>query len=293
MMRQLKQYIRDVNALLRSNTAKHRWQLFFIYNKLCIKNIIYTKLFKIKTKKSQVMDYIVVYDNFNSFFSMFSEIFMHNIYLSNIKKRNPIIIDCGANIGLATLFFKQQFPEAAITCFEPDPDTFRILQENIHSNNLKNIQLYNCAVSNKKMKSRLYRYGAFRGSPGNTIDDKYINFDRVGEQIVDCIPLSSLNFNKIDILKIDIEGTEGKVIHDLARTGCLRKISIIIMEYHYNEYCKDNKLSDILAALEKNGFRYIINPDSLINDHITVQECLKQKRYVLIVTCFKKEAEIE
>lgn len=42
----------------------------------------------------------------------------------------PLVIDCGANIGLATLWFARQFPEAAICAIEPDASNFELLKAN-------------------------------------------------------------------------------------------------------------------------------------------------------------------
>jgi FkbM family methyltransferase len=49
--------------------------------------------------------------------------------LSNSEK--PIIIDAGANIGLATLWFKAQYPKATIISIEPDAENFAVLKENV------------------------------------------------------------------------------------------------------------------------------------------------------------------
>lgn len=43
----------------------------------------------------------------------------------------PIIADIGANIGAASLWFKQQFPDAAVVAVEPDPDNAAILRQNL------------------------------------------------------------------------------------------------------------------------------------------------------------------
>lgn len=43
----------------------------------------------------------------------------------------PLIIDCGANIGLASMWFANAFPEARIIAVEPDQDNFALLQQNV------------------------------------------------------------------------------------------------------------------------------------------------------------------
>ena len=43
-------------------------------------------------------------------------------------KEAPVILDCGANIGLSVIYFKQLYPNSKITAFEPDPDVFKVLK---------------------------------------------------------------------------------------------------------------------------------------------------------------------
>jgi FkbM family methyltransferase len=46
------------------------------------------------------------------------------------KLKVPLIIDCGANIGLASIWYAQKFPRAKIIAVEPEPENFRILAMN-------------------------------------------------------------------------------------------------------------------------------------------------------------------
>jgi FkbM family methyltransferase len=59
-------------------------------------------------------------------------------------------LDCGANIGLATLFFKRLYPESEIHAFEPDPETFKMLRRNVEQNSLSYVYLYNVALSDQQ-----------------------------------------------------------------------------------------------------------------------------------------------
>jgi len=286
----INQYFRDLHKLVENRNCTNKTRLFFTYNRYVLKNILFTKLFKIKTHSDCFVGYKINYDNFNSFFAMFSEIFLHNIYGEmQIKTKNPVIVDCGANIGIATLYFKYKYPEAEIISFEPDPKTFLLLKKNIQDNNLDKVQIYNQALSNSNGKIKFYSYGDFEGSPGNTIQKQFVNFTNVKEHEVDCIKLSSLGLKHIDLLKIDVEGAEGRIVRDLAESGLLANVDKISLEYHYGTKSQDNNLSYILEKLEERGFDYVINPDSLTNDYIAVEDCMNAGRYVLIINCFKRK----
>src|SRR5436309_4261583 len=56
-----------------------------------------------------------------SFLVSFYEIFGRQLYRFSPRRERPTILDCGANIGVAILYWKQAFPEAEIVAFEPDP----------------------------------------------------------------------------------------------------------------------------------------------------------------------------
>src|SRR5207245_10137412 len=55
--------------------------------------------------------------------------------------RPKIILDIGSNIGASIIYFHRQFPDANIFGFEPHPDTFRILQENVAD--LRGVTIFN------------------------------------------------------------------------------------------------------------------------------------------------------
>jgi len=55
-----------------------------------------------------------------SFIYQFREILVEESYLFNCTKTNPVIIDCGSNIGLSGIYFANRFKDAAIYCIEAD-----------------------------------------------------------------------------------------------------------------------------------------------------------------------------
>jgi tRNA1(Val) A37 N6-methylase TrmN6 len=61
----------------------------------------------------------------------YAEIFEKGIYTFNSTNPNPVIIDCGANMGLSLLFFSINYPNAKIYAFEPDVSVLEYLERNI------------------------------------------------------------------------------------------------------------------------------------------------------------------
>ena len=182
-----------------------------------------------------------------SFAYQIKEIFVNEIYKFKSDNLKPIIYDCGSNIGLSVLYFKEVYPNAIIKAFEPDSNIFLLLRQNLKG--LKKIQYYNKAVwvNNKNLtfNSDGADGGSLLGSSKNKVVVKAIRLKNLLEKE-----------NNIDFLKIDIEGAEIEVIKDCQRS--LDKVQNIFIEYHSFINMKQS-LQIILEILTKNGFRYYLD----------------------------------
>lgn len=136
------------------------------------------------------------------------------------KKDAPLIIDAGAHIGMMMLWFKWNYPAAEIICFEPNPETFKILTLNVEENNLEDITLVNAALSNHTGETTLY--GFMNQSDADTransiISDWGKRGDLTTGCTVKCVQLSDYLTEPVDFLKLDIEGAEYSVLHDTGK----------------------------------------------------------------------------
>lgn len=158
---------------------------------------------------------------------IFNEIFIYKEYEFDLDKKPKLMIDIGANIGLTTLLFKNKYPDCKIIAIEPDVDNFKILQKNCEK--LKDVILINAAVWSSKTKIILkdpFNYGACGlVSYENTDTDDFINSVTIDDIIRD------YNIDRIDILKIDVEGAE-KEIFKANYTGFLDITNNILIELH-------------------------------------------------------------
>jgi FkbM family methyltransferase len=184
---------------------------------------------------------------------MFEEIFLRRQYSFESAKERPLIVDVGSNIGLSILFFKRLFPDAAILGFEPDPAAFRLLRRNVDANGLRDVSLLDVAVYDGADSVQLYGDPATPGSPqGST------RRGRVGgtSQKVRATRLSDHLAGPVDYLKLDVEGAEAVVIAELERSGKLGLVERMAIEYHHHVEEGEDRLGDLLAILERNGFGY-------------------------------------
>ena len=194
-----------------------------------------------------------------SFFSMYKEIIKSEIYKFKSDSRKPLIIDCGANIGLGILYFKKRFPEAKIIAFEPDTKIFDILKYNIQSFDFSDVDLINKALWSEETKLNFFSEGADAGHIANINDNDQKNIINIST-----VRLKNYLNNKVDFLKLDIEGAEYEVLNDCR--NLLGNVQNLFVEYHsFSD--SEQKLFEILQILKEAGFRYYIHPVGALSPH--------------------------
>ena len=184
-----------------------------------------------------------------SFVYQYREIFLYEFYAFNTNAVQPVIYDCGANIGSSVLYFKKKYPQAKITAYEPSPKVYRLLEANVKKNNLRDIRLNQQAVWIKEEMLTFNDEGADGGSIYAVSNTQKVNI-----QAIDFLETMQKE-DKIDFLKIDIEGAEHELIPHIA--PALHKVENIFIEYHsFNGQVQ--RLDNILTILTQHQFRYFI-----------------------------------
>lgn len=181
-----------------------------------------------------------------AFYDTYKEIFEKNIYEFNTNSSNPIIIDCGSNMGVSVLYFSKKFPNAKILAFEPDETVLPFLEKNIQSQSLQNVELVKKAVWIEEKELSFYTDNGLGGRIG-------IEYNNQTPTKIKAVRLKEFLNQPIDMLKIDIEGAEYEVIKDCEDN--LFNVKHIFLEYHsfFNE---EQHLEDILSIFKRQGFRY-------------------------------------
>ena len=185
-----------------------------------------------------------------SFFWQFNEIFVKDSYQFPRTTSNPVIIDCGSNVGCSIAYYVQKYPGATVIGFEPDASIFKYLTQNISFNQFQGVELHQKAVWVSDGTVSFNSEGAdggsiSQGSSSGNIES--VDLNRILEGI-----------ESVDFLKIDIEGAEVKVVPNIAEN--LHKVRNIFIEYHaYKD--ETMALSAILKTLEENHFDYTIESE--------------------------------
>lgn len=183
----------------------------------------------------------------------FGEVFLEEEYFFKADNDAPVIVDCGANIGLATLYFKLVFPKARITAIEANPATFKTLTANVSDNKLSNVETLNVAVTGgdeTEVALIFAEAGDLRSTRMKELHGKSAN--EVKEIIVPARRLSVILPASVDLLKMDIEGSEHDVIDEI--TPKLGQIKNVIIEYHYAAGGGRRSLGEFILLLESAGF---------------------------------------
>jgi FkbM family methyltransferase len=207
--------------------------------------------------KADLLGFQVTYLGEAPFRWALREVFFHGDYLFDAGTDSPVILDCGANIGLATLFFKRLYPKARISCFEPDPTTSSILKQNIDQNHLQQVTVHNLMLSNVDGEHSFYVAAGLDGSlrmsgtPGRISDYREIRV-KAGR-------LSDYIDGPVDLLKLDVEGAEFEVMSDLKSSGKISQIRRMVIEYHHKIAGKASCMAKFLTLLEEEGFEYQIS----------------------------------
>jgi FkbM family methyltransferase len=185
-----------------------------------------------------------------SFCSCYQEVFGNHIYAFQPTTDRPYIIDAGANIGLAVIYFKQHFPFSRILAIEADPRLFSVLRQNVTAAGYDDVELVNKAVWTTEAGIDFFQEGADAGRIPRSDDAG------VGPRIrVPTVRLSALLTTHVDFLKLDIEGAEIDVLRESG--PLLGNVEHLFVEYHSFER-EPQRLDTLLSLLREYGFRVYI-----------------------------------
>ena len=155
----------------------------------------------------------IILRRYTTDFHAFRQIFFHNELneLINFIGTESIstILDAGANVGMTALKLETVYPGAKMYCIEPDANNFRTLEANITYNSLNAIAVQT-AVWSKSAK--LYFDHTFRDGREWSIT---VTENNTGSHSIEAVSINDLvrifNLRQIDLLKMDIEGSEKEI----------------------------------------------------------------------------------
>jgi FkbM family methyltransferase len=211
-----------------------RLRLIARYYVMLVKNLFFWSFLT----SENILGYKVYASRYKYIFGIFKIAFFKGQYYFSIKKKNPLIIDCGANIGVTTLYFHFLFPDAEIHAFEPNKAVYGYLKKN--TSPYKNIYNHEVALADTPGKLQFFVDTKDIGDTNASLNHKT---NRVLNDSVEVNAIRLSDFIKnelggrtIDFIKFNIEWSEDSVIEELAQNDCLKYINRIIFEYHHRSW---------------------------------------------------------
>lgn len=191
----------------------------------------------------------------------FEQLFYEDEYGFALDFVPRTIIDGGANIGLAAIYFSNKYPEAKIISIEPEPSNFEMLVKN--TVNYNNVSAHNAALT-KNSKAKIIIEDKGLGHWGFMTTE--VSGDVPQDAVV--IPTISIfdlmrenNFESIDLLKIDIEGAE-KELFETGYESWLPKTRVLVVELH--DRMKKGCSKSVFSAVCKYDFSFSHKGENLI-----------------------------
>ena len=141
----------------------------------------------------------------------FYEIFVLETYKARDSVKN--IIDLGANIGVASLYFALRYPNAKIFACEPNPEVFSVLSKNLSS--FENVKTYPFLLSDETNEQKTFFVSSNRSHSSSVLNrgEEFESCSVRSFKLVDL--LEFLKLKKVDFLKFDIEGSEFDLFKEL------------------------------------------------------------------------------
>ena len=164
----------------------------------------------------------------------------------SLKIKDPVMFDIGACFG--TYSFITLFnPGLQVQAFEPFPKMIEYMKDIIRLNDIPNITVNEFGLSDKERKCDMEFGSGFRRSELNlNVGTTNIRPDTDGNYIFR--PLDSLNIQKLDLVKIDVEGHEMEVLNGAAETLTRCKPVYIQIEIHNRKKDRKERVRTILET---------------------------------------------
>jgi hypothetical protein len=225
-------FIYDINYFFKSFSKKRNYILFVprLLSILIKKVLIFDKkklsffFQKIRNNYDLLTVYEIFQEEFYNLNNFEQSKFIKNYYKMILKnKKKPLIIDCGANIGSSSIYFRKMYKDSFIVSIEPELKNFSLLKNNFID---KNSEIINKAIScdgknyflnysNDPRGFKIVKNSTFAQTESLTVDNI---LEKHNEK---CLPF---------IIKIDIEGFEENLFS--TNYNWLSNFPIIIIEIH-------------------------------------------------------------
>jgi len=195
-----------------------------------------------------IAPYRFEYADAMSAWPQWDDIFVRSSLAFETHVQEPRILDCGANIGLASLYFKRRYPKARITAFEADPSLAALCRRNLALSGSSDVEVRDAAAWVGAGTVEFVCEGADSGAiasfdPALVGTKAWVPSERLRDRLDE----------PVDLLKLDIEGAELPVLDDCR--GRLDNVRAMTIDLHEFNPAK-RQTGAVLDLLVKAGFAF-------------------------------------
>lgn len=247
---------------------------------------VYSKNIIINSEENPHFSYKLKTRKDNCTWKQLREIFYENIYCNNKNMEicnGDVIVDLGANNGFFSLKSVDK-GASKVYAVEANKETCKYLYDNININNkYKNIITPFCfGIGGENRKDTINIYNSSGLDSIYEVNDQFKPIGKQNIQIIDINKfLSDNKINHIDLLKIDIEGSEFEVIESISESFLSSSVDRVAAEIHL---FKEHKLEEINNKLERCGFNISIPYKNKDEKRYIIHAWKPIKKYAFICT---------
>lgn len=216
--RKVYRFVRRVKALRRAISPASAFRLALAENRRPVADVLLTGLnqsIRLRTMTSDV--------------HCFEKVFLYREYDVPFAIEPTLIVDAGANIGMASLFFRERYPQARIVAVEPESSNFELLTYNCRG--LRMLSAYQAAIWPEKCELKIRDSGAEKWAFSVTSTEGGAPAEAAVRALTIPDLMSTEGIDRIDLLKLDIETAEKELFSRNTDTW-LPRVDLIIIELH-------------------------------------------------------------
>ncbi len=170
------------------------------------------------------------------------------------------VIDIGAGLRDFAVSVAYEHPNCQVYAYEPFPESYRLLDENIKLNSVSNVVAAPIAIGARSGEMMLFITGAAVQHTTTNASSTAAAITVQGLCLDDVFEVNALSV--CDFLKMDCEGGEFDILFN-ASAATLKKIRNICLEYH--DGATEFSHTDLVAYLRQRGFQVRTSPNPVHN----------------------------
>lgn len=212
---------------------------------------------------------------------------MESSFIVHNLKEADVFIDVGANIGYFSMLAAQQ-RAGRVLAIEPSPETYNMLNMNIKHNMFTDvIETFNVALGNKKHTAKLVASLGPKSHLEYMVDNIHARLPTITVNVttLDDLLKTKTGVEKVDLIKVDIEGAEYDFLRGASETIKAFK-PMILMEIEEHRLVKYNATAgNVFEFMAHLGYKYLLVTEDLITDGNVYEEDLKKARNFVFYAC--------